>query len=157
MTTLCKAGWKLVYVMLDENLYVIENELIYGLYVVCAIITGWKNKLKNMLKQDVNALKICCKWAENRLKVGKKQAKKWPIFHIGLGCPRKNPCKHLWWLFFLELHSTTSTPTIRTHTHPYKHTYANPTPISTFERLSRQILKFTKSAFDCWMTYDYIR
>jgi len=59
-----------VYVMLDENLYLIGNELIYGLYVVCAIIIGWKNKLKNMLKQDVNGLKICCKWAENRLKVG---------------------------------------------------------------------------------------
>jgi len=56
--------------MLDENLYVIENELIYELYVVCAIIIGWKNKLKNMLKQDVNGPKICCKWAENRLKVG---------------------------------------------------------------------------------------
>ena len=33
----------------------------------------------------------------------------------------------------------------RTHTHPYEHTYANPTPMSTFEGLSRQILKFTKS------------
>jgi hypothetical protein len=41
-----------------------------GLNVVCAIIIGQKNKLENGLKQDVNGLKIYCKWAENRLKVG---------------------------------------------------------------------------------------
>jgi hypothetical protein len=31
------------------------------------------------------------------------------------------------------------------HTHLYKHTYVNPTSMSTSEGLSRQILKFTKS------------
>jgi len=34
---------------------------------------------------------------------------------------------------FLELYGTTQTSTTRTHTHPYEHTYANPTPMSTFE------------------------
>jgi len=34
---------------------------------------------------------------------------------------------------FLELHSTTQTPTTLTHTHPYEHTYANSTPMSTYE------------------------
>ena len=29
-----------------------------------------------------------------------------------------------------------------THTQPYEHIYANATPMSTFEGLSRQILKF---------------
>jgi hypothetical protein len=37
---------------------------------------------------------------------------------------------------FLELHSTTQTVTTCMHTHPYEHTYANPTPRSTSDRLS---------------------
>ena len=31
---------------------------------------------------------------------------------------------------FLELHSLMQTLTTRTHTRPYEHTYANPTPMS---------------------------
>jgi hypothetical protein len=35
--------------------------------------------------------------------------------------------------------------TQRTHTHPYKHAYANPTPMSISEGLSWQIMRFMKS------------
>jgi hypothetical protein len=48
-------------------------------------------------------------------------------------------------LFFLELHSTTQTLITRTHTHPYEHTYVNPTSMSTSERLGWHISRFTKS------------
>ena len=47
-------------------------------------------------------------------------------------------------IFFLD-YTVQRSHSTRTHTHLYEHTYANPTPISTFEGLSRQILKFTKS------------
>jgi hypothetical protein len=39
----------------------------------------------------------------------------------------------------------TQTPTTRRHTHPYEHTYANPTPMSTSEGLRWQISRFMKS------------
>ena len=35
--------------------------------------------------------------------------------------------------FFLRSHSTTPTLTTYTHSYPYEHTYANPTPMSIFE------------------------
>jgi hypothetical protein len=37
---------------------------------------------------------------------------------------------------FFKLHSTTQTFTSHTQTHPYEHTHANPTPMSTSEGLS---------------------
>jgi hypothetical protein len=39
------------------------------------------------------------------------------------------------YVFFLELNSATQTLTTCTYTHPYEHTYANPTPMSTFKGL----------------------
>ena len=43
-------------------------------------------------------------------------------------------CNVFWTLrsYFLELHSTTQTSIARMHTHPYEHTHANPTPMSTY-------------------------
>jgi len=46
---------------------------------------------------------------------------------------------------FFCVYSTTQTLTTRTHTRPYEHTYANPTPMSTSEVLDRQIWRFPKS------------
>jgi hypothetical protein len=38
---------------------------------------------------------------------------------------------------FLKKRSTNAYTHTRTGTHPYEHTHAHPTPMSTFERLSR--------------------
>ena len=55
-------------------------------------------------------------------------------------------------VFFCELHKYRRST--RTHTYPYEHTYANPTPMSTSKRLCRHISKLTKSAqsprWYCW-------
>jgi hypothetical protein len=45
---------------------------------------------------------------------------------------------------FLETQYCADTHT-RTSTHPYEHTHTHPTPMSTFERLDRLNLRFTKS------------
>jgi hypothetical protein len=46
--------------------------------------------------------------------------------------------------FFLETQYCADTHT-RTSTHPYEHIHTHPTPMSTFERLDRLNLRFTKS------------
>jgi hypothetical protein len=47
-------------------------------------------------------------------------------------------------VLFFEKHSTNVDTHIRTITHPYKHTHAHPTPMSTTERLSRLDLEIYK-------------
>jgi len=39
-----------------------------GPFVVWGVIIGWRNKFKMGWNQNVNGLKIDCKWAENKLK-----------------------------------------------------------------------------------------
>ena len=47
---------------------------------------------------------------------------------MGAWCPHSQP--HDSEEFFFRLHSTTQTLTTHAYSHPYEHTYANPTPMS---------------------------
>ena len=63
----------------------------------------------------------------------------------GMPCSSHQPSFSFLHYFFLRLNGTTQTLTTHAYSHPYEHTYANPTPMSIFEDRAGKSSRLTKS------------